>query len=675
MSSSSSSSQHNVVVGFGTNYYHNMGPSSLKTREHKAMDGSAVPITAFEFPPNTPSVPWEQENDDFLVDVQCTVTSTYFLTKSGKIYTCGTLHGLVRPELTRVNITLPLKCAQIATGRHFCLARMEGGLAVCSWGAGHFGQLGLGSESAPFVEHPTVVESLLPHVVGSPVASVAAGYWHSMAVTEAGLVFSFGCNRNGQCGTKPTREPPTICSPVLVKIDSTASSSSASTRTTTTSSATSTSSSSSTASSHNARKIIRIHKIVAGRSHSVALDQSGQVYCWGANQYGQCGLLTRRRGGIAAAKHVEPLAKVKIIDIAAGEAHTLALTGGGRLFAWGGCFEGQLGVGQILLMNPKPKLIGDLDFLAIEAGREWKSQQKQHQSQPSSEGSKGIAEASKSSKALAAIPRVVSVKAKGNSSFAISSVGHVYAWGCNDVGNLGLPKPDPSTLIYIDPGQPIQKTSTLRTVHTFSFDSSHNVALPQRLDCIRDLDVTSVAMSPTFLWCLGTKRQGKDDPELGRTLHDIQEAKRQQSLHIHYERILKTVDSGSFSVTRTPDASVNAAAPAKQENEEQRNNDEDGNDGAQQQALDPPGLKDSSEQDDVADDQWEEGSTSQHSSAVQPPSAPINDAFSPMTPGKKKRIFSPKKLMKSIVRRASGSSAKLDLVQNSSREGDAETKP
>jgi hypothetical protein len=56
----------------------------------------------------------------------------------------------------------------------------------------------------------------------------------------------------------------------------------------------------------------------------------------------------------------------------------LALTGGGRVFAWGGGFlEGQLVTGGHVLMNPKPKMVGDLDFLAIEAGREWKNHQKE----------------------------------------------------------------------------------------------------------------------------------------------------------------------------------------------------------------------------------------------------------------------------------------------------------
>ena len=99
----------------------------------------------------------------------------------------------------------------------------------------------------------------------------------------------------------------------------------------------------------------------------------------------------------------------------------------------------------------------------------------------------------------------------------------------------------------------------------------------------------------------------------------------------------------------------------------------------QSAAMDPPGIKEGSSEQisvDELDAQWEEGSTSQDSRAVpqQPPPPAASSSQSPLTPGKKKRLFSPKKLMKSIVRRASGTS-KSDLAPNSSKEGEEEAKP
>jgi hypothetical protein len=82
--------------------------------------------------------PWSSqssEGDDMIINqIACTFQSTLFLTASGKIYQQGLLHGfMMAPLPVKVNIPLPLKCIQISAGRHFCLALLEGGVAVASW--------------------------------------------------------------------------------------------------------------------------------------------------------------------------------------------------------------------------------------------------------------------------------------------------------------------------------------------------------------------------------------------------------------------------------------------------------------------------------------------------------------------------------------------------------------
>ena len=338
-------------------------------------------------------------------------------------------------------------------------------------------------------------------------------------------------------------------------------------------------------------------------------------------------------------------------------------------------------------MNPKPKLVGDLDFVAIEAGREWKTQQKQQQhhtqetSDLTSDGNEQQTApvetpttAPISNQSLANIPKIISVDAKGNSSVAISSIGHVYTWGNNDVGNLGIPKPDPATVAYVDPGQPIAKTTTLRQVHTYSFDSSHNVALPIRLDSIRHLNINTVGISPTFLWCLGKPRLDKDDPSAGRTLYEIQEAKRQKSLQIHYERMLRTVDTGSFSATGTTTTSTDAPSEKETPNGSTTHSrveqqDEQSTIGNVKVGSEEPNSV--VEEAPASNDEGlsEEGSTSQHSKLADSSSqlvdsahfsetSNLEDSFSNTTLGEKKKrsMFSPKKFMKAIVRKASGSS-------------------
>ena len=83
--------------------------------------------------------PWSSQgfegDDDMTIrQIACTFQSTLFLTASGKIYQQGLLHGfMMAPIPIKITIPLPLKCIQISAGRHFCLALLEGGLAVASW--------------------------------------------------------------------------------------------------------------------------------------------------------------------------------------------------------------------------------------------------------------------------------------------------------------------------------------------------------------------------------------------------------------------------------------------------------------------------------------------------------------------------------------------------------------
>lgn len=603
-----------AAFGFGKNYFHNFGEATKSQICYKEDDEKDVPTAASSYQFEGQKTPWQQDSDDALIDVKCTIASTFFLTRSGKIYFSGTLHGKIRENLTKQNIALPLKCVQLATGRHFCLARMEGGLAVCSWGAGHFGQLGIAndtsSSSSPpsFIHHPTVVESILPHVVGSPISSVAAGYWHSMVMTQDGRLFSFGCNRNAQVGVKPSsKEPPTICRPQLVTFDNASSPS---------------------------NTTIRLSKIAAGRSHSVALDNDGQVYCWGACQYGQCGALTRRRvGGVSTPKHVEALAKVRIIDISAGDVHTLALTGGGRVFGWGGNSQGQLGIGYCLYStNPKPKLVSDLDFVAIEASK--------------------VTNECTSVSSLANTPRVTSVIAKGNSSFAITSMGHVYCWGNNDVGNLGLPKPGHESLTYLDPHL-APNTSSEPQFQTLSFDSSHNIAIPQRLEYLRHWRIASIGSSSTFMWCLGTEREDNNNisrsNDVVKASYEVDEENLQESTKSNHNRILISLDTGSFATTSIKKSKNNNVH--KDDNNEEVNADTKMNITSCKDSFDSHRSKSGSSLKFSAE----------NSKELQI-SSPFDKSSASMTLGQKKRLFSPKKLVKGIVRLASGRSSKSETT-------------
>jgi len=102
---------------------------------------------------------------------------------------------------------------------------------------------------------------------------------------------------------------------------------------------------------------VPIAEISAGNYHSCALLQDGSVWCWGANQFGQLGVDTRRNAGcmvvapdvgavsygcIPTPTRVVGLGKMAHLASPMGY-HSCALDGDGDLWCWGANQGGQLG--------------------------------------------------------------------------------------------------------------------------------------------------------------------------------------------------------------------------------------------------------------------------------------------------------------------------------------------
>jgi hypothetical protein len=93
---------------------------------------------------------------------------------------------------------------------------------------------------------------------------------------------------------------------------------------------------------YNGKHIGKVVQVAAGTAHSLCLKEDGSVWAWGLNRTGQLG------NGIAGPYYFPP---VKVIEqgavaIAAGNEHTLCLKENGSLWAWGGNNKGQLGNGN-----------------------------------------------------------------------------------------------------------------------------------------------------------------------------------------------------------------------------------------------------------------------------------------------------------------------------------------
>ena len=89
-----------------------------------------------------------------------------------------------------------------------------------------------------------------------------------------------------------------------------------------------------------------IAAIAAGGSHTCALSAAGGVKCWGQDYFGQLGdgVDLSRPTSVARSAPVDVVTlSTGVTAIAAGHAHTCALTTGGELFCWGANDSRQLG--------------------------------------------------------------------------------------------------------------------------------------------------------------------------------------------------------------------------------------------------------------------------------------------------------------------------------------------
>ncbi|XP_068081364.1 probable E3 ubiquitin-protein ligase HERC1 [Anabrus simplex] len=200
--------------------------------------------------------------------------------------------------------------------RHSAAITEEGELYT--WGEGDHGRLGHGDYNGRTV--PTLVRDL------SGVGSVACGSAHTVAVSADGkTVWSFGSGDNGKLGHGDTHKTPR---PKVI----------------------------------DALQGMYIHKVAAGSQFSLALTTNGQIYTWG---FGPCLGCKSGETTCLLPQLVEDLASVRVVDVAIGDSHVLALTHDCEVYAWGNNSMGQCGQGHSTSPINRPHRVLGLEGVPI----------------------------------------------------------------------------------------------------------------------------------------------------------------------------------------------------------------------------------------------------------------------------------------------------------------------
>ncbi|XP_039217127.1 E3 ISG15--protein ligase HERC5-like [Crotalus tigris] len=88
-----------------------------------------------------------------------------------------------------------------------------------------------------------------------------------------------------------------------------------------------------------------IVQIACGDHHSMALSKGGELFAWGENEHGQLGV-EKKMGHVKEPQPVLALEGIPLIMIAAGSAHSMVVSIFGTVYSWGKNTFGQLGLGD-----------------------------------------------------------------------------------------------------------------------------------------------------------------------------------------------------------------------------------------------------------------------------------------------------------------------------------------
>lgn len=275
------------------------------------------------------------------------------LTESGQLFLWGwNQYGQLGTLGSSDTATVPLPCVSplrgirvehAALGFSHSLVIEKGTGRLYAFGDNSRGQVD-GSMALPFLNEPATPQ----FAQDESFTDVAAGLFHSVAITTAGELMTFGCSRFGQCISNGNETSDVITGTRWRPEDGS-----------------------------------RLVRVACGRRHTVVLDEHGRVWTFGENKYGQLGRSIDHRKFNGTPQLVEGALCEKgsgCFDVDCGWSHTVACVrcndGSSdsviQAFGWGRNDKGQLGTGSVQQLSAPKPLFGSIEKIqSVACGSEF----------------------------------------------------------------------------------------------------------------------------------------------------------------------------------------------------------------------------------------------------------------------------------------------------------------
>ncbi|PKA66064.1 Ultraviolet-B receptor UVR8 [Apostasia shenzhenica] len=216
---------------------------------------------------------------------------------SGTNYQLGTGNAHIQKLPGKVDALHDSYIKIVAASKFHSIAVGSSG-ELYTWGFGRGGRLG----HPDFDVHSGQVAVITPRLVNlgpgpRRVKVVAAAKHHTVIATESGEVFTWGSNREGQLGYTSVDTQPTPRRVSCLRA--------------------------------------RIVAVAAANKHTVAVADSGEVFTWGFNKEGQLGYGTSNSASNYTPRMVECLKGKVFKGVSAAKYHTIVLSADGEVFTWG----------------------------------------------------------------------------------------------------------------------------------------------------------------------------------------------------------------------------------------------------------------------------------------------------------------------------------------------------